>query len=141
MSERIMEQTMTNPVTIDFKRDNSGEWRVVGGGSAKNHKNIVPRGTTQQFIFGLSQDMIQKGYAFDVSDPIWVGVDNGQCPTSLQNGPITVVPPTTASQVTVNDANTDPPVVLRYQLNVFDEKGNSAPIDPIIDNRGGGGGI
>jgi hypothetical protein len=139
MAERIMEQTMTNPVTIDFKRDNSGEWRVVGGGSAKSHKTTVEGVSNQQLIFALTQDMIQKGYRFDVNDPIWVAVDNGQCPPSgASNGQITLVPPATASQVTVSDANSTP-VVLRYQLNVFDENGNSAPIDPIIDNRGGGG--
>ena len=138
MGQETMEQVMTNPVTIRFKLS-GGEWRVVGSGPAKNHSNTVDEGDTQQFIFLLTQDMITPGYQFDTNDPIWVGIDNGQCPTSLpSNGPISLVGTPSASQVTVNDANPDV-AKLRYQLNVLDVNGASVPIDPIIDNRGGGG--
>jgi hypothetical protein len=141
MTERVMDQVMTNSVTIRFKQT-GGEWRVVGGGSAKSHSNTVPFGESQEFVFLLTQDMINQGYQFDTKDPIWVGVDNGQCPTSFDpNGPISLNGAPSASQIRVNDANTDPPVVLRYQLNVLDPQGKSDPIDPIIDNRGGGGSL
>lgn len=137
MTQRVMDQVMTNSVTIRFKQT-GGEWRVVGGGSAKGHSNTVPYGESQEFVFLLTQDMINQGYQFDTKDPIWVGVDNGQCPTSFDpSGPISLNGTPSTSQIKVNDANTASEK-LRYQLNVLDPQGKSDPIDPIIDNRGGG---
>lgn len=136
MKEQVMEQVMTGSVTIRFNLA-GGEWRVVGSGPAKSHKDRVEEGETKQFIFLLTQDMIKRGYEFDTDDPIWVGEDVNQCPTSLpESGPISLVSKS-ESQVIVNDANPDP-VLLRYQLNVLGPDGKPYPIDPIIDNRGGG---
>lgn len=138
MTERVTDQVMTNSVTIRFKKSGA-EWRVVGGGSAKSHRDTVPYGDSQEFVFLLSQDMINQGYQFDTENPIFVGPNGLNCPTSFpNNGPISLSETPSPSQIKVNDANTDPPVVLRYQLNVLDPQGNPDPIDPIIDNRGGG---
>lgn len=122
--------------TIEFSRGAEG-W-MVGNKPAHEHKTKFEKGSGEQKLkFKLSDDAKKAGFRFHEDDPIWVHADATQCPKeSVQNGQITDLDPGD-HHLTVTNLNSEE-VILRYQLNVVDDKGNSAPIDPIIDNGGHG---
>lgn len=122
--------------TIEFSRSN-GEWHV-GDTAAKEHKLKLDKGSGEQKLkFKLSKDAQKAGFRFNSEDPIWVHADAANCPNQyVQHGQITDID-CDDTELKVKDLNSEE-VILRYQLNVVDDKGKSSPIDPIIDNGGHG---
>jgi hypothetical protein len=91
----------------------------------------------QEVVLRIGQGTAKKGYRFDQRDPIWVAVDNGQCPQQCGvHGQITDIR-CTDTELTFTNLN-DEPVTMRYQLNVLDSSNGAKPIDPIMDNGGHG---
>lgn len=82
-------------------------------------------------------DETQKGLAFDLDDPIWVGEDC-PCPPDpgINSDQISIGPSSHRSLVAMN-SNSGRARELRYQLNFVAADGDRANCDPIIRNGGG----
>lgn len=121
--------------TVRFRRP-LGYWGVgrLGMYLAKWHKLKLRNGPPGDLEFVLSPSTIRKGYRFDTNDPIWVHVDNGDCPPQRSSHPDIQNIRSSPTCVTVYNAKVSGPIRLRYQLNVLDGSGNREPIDPIIEN-------
>lgn len=122
--------------SVSFERS-SKEWKTSGK-AAKEHKLKFEKDTGPhniEFLIGTPTGR----YEFDLSDPIWVKADDGNCPTQKGSHPDIKVVEKKATRLVIENSN-DQKAMLRYQLNVIDtEDGDRpCPIDPIIDNGGKG---
>lgn len=84
--------------------------------------------------FELSNNAVRDGYHFNTKDPIWVDIDNGNCPARGTAHPDIDDVRVTANRVTVANRKKSGPIKLRYRLNILDRDNQSDPIDPIIEN-------
>lgn len=122
--------------TVTFRRPTGLYWGVKFGGlwpASRHHLNLkaTPPGDV---VFELSNGAIKSGFHFDTKDPIWVGIDDGNCPPRGSSHPDIVDIRSTRDRVTVTNRKATGPVRLRYQLNVLNRSGGREPIDPIIEN-------
>ncbi|HET9355217.1 MAG TPA: hypothetical protein VFO42_03520 [Sphingomicrobium sp.] len=111
-----------------------GYWGVGFGKvyPAKLHK--LKPAAAGDIEFELSDGAIDDGYHFDTADPIWVCVDNGNCPHQRSTHPdITNIRPSN-DRLTIHNGKVSGRVRLRYQLNVLNGENQPKPIDPIIEN-------
>lgn len=125
---------------VEFGKQPVLGW-AVGLLPAKFHRLKIPPGASAEIEFRLNPAAVRKGYHFktdEQEDCIWVSEDTGRCPGPGNSHPQIEVLECCADRIAVRDQNSGDPVTLRYQLNVFDPSGKPAPIDPIIENGGGG---
>lgn len=120
---------------VKFRRP-YGYWGTRYGGLLPASKDVLdlraaPPGDIE---FELSKGAAKSGFRFDTDDPIWVGVDNGECPPRGSTHPDIVNVRPTNDRVIVTNRKASGRVRLRYQLNLFNRDGERKRIDPIIEN-------
>lgn len=124
-----------NDHQVSFER-HGNEWRADGK-RAKEHKLAFGKATGPHkiaFHVGTPTGRFQ----FSEDDPIWVKIDDGECPDSTCSHPDIEVLDCKPTRLVVENRN-DSEAVLRYQLNVYDRVNSQwCPVDPIIDNGGHG---
>ena len=118
-------------------------WHMEIVGQGKGGPNHYPpakaaHGSAADFTFVITGQGTQ-GITFAKTDPIWVAVDNGTgkspAGAGINTDQIGNVSGGGGKVLSFTDYNSNPPVNLTYQLN-FD--GGGKPLDPIIQNDGGG---
>jgi hypothetical protein len=118
---------------VSFERHGS-DWKT-GGKHAKDHKMKFDAGSGAQtvtFYIGTPAGR----FTFNEKDPIWVTLDDGECPTTPCSYQDITVTRCHGPELVIENANQEK-ARLRYQLNVYDrDKKEWCPIDPIMDNGG-----
>lgn len=112
-------------------------------GGRKDPIEFQPESGSHVITFHLKKDNtgLKLRFPENPADAMYVAV--GTKPTGPGNGgQITFISvDQSRKQLTVSDDNRGPACDLHYELNFVAEDGTSYPVDPIIRNGGGGGGI
>ena len=125
---------MSRKVEFDRKGLLFKDW-YAGSQRAANHRlTFDVKDGPQDIEFVLSDNAVNKGFAFDTADPIWAQEDTGECPPLQGLNKQIQVQNCDAKSLTIRHENEEK-VRLRYQLNVGKD-GSQKPIDPIMDNGG-----
>jgi hypothetical protein len=119
--------------TVSFER-HGRDWKA-GGKHAKDHKMKFDKDSGPHTItFNIGTPTGR--FTFNEEDPIWVKLDDGQCPDAACSYQDIIVTSCRGPQLVVENANEEE-ARLRYQLNVYDRQQEEwCPIDPIMDNGG-----
>jgi hypothetical protein len=111
-------------------------WQMSHGatsGGPGNYPHVpVPKGSSGDFEITIVNP---NGITFS-NDPIWIKSGTAKPAPHATDPQITNISGGGTTVLKFHDANIDPPVTLTYQLNF---NSGVPPIDPIIENGGGGG--
>lgn len=121
-----------NERTLTLSRDKS-EWMADGRPASDNRMDFAAGSGKHTIVFNIGTPTGR--YVF-TEDPIWIMVDDGNCPASASSVPDVTIKHAGKTQLILGNANNEQ-AIYRYQLNIYDTaNGEYACIDPILSNGG-----